>query len=334
MASLYLRGKIYWVKIYRKGRKPLQVSTGKEKKSEAKTEAIKIEARIQGTSYGDSKLRFLTLLEDLQNDYIINRRKSIKDLTYKLDAFLMPYFGSMLVTDVTPGVIQDYVRQRIEKDKVKNGTINRELSYILRAFNLGALNGRVSFVPKIRKLKEAPPRTDSYTEEDCIELYKKLPDYIQAIVIFANYTGWRRSEIIRIKKEHVDLEKNEVWIPPGESKNEQSRIIAMSPKVREVIKERLSSSGACAYVFHRRGKAIKSFRTAWERARKEAKLEDKTFHAFRRTAAMRFDAKGISTRVIMEMMGHKTRAMFDNYRRVASKEIHEAVKLLEEDKKE
>lgn len=316
------------MKYYRKG-VPYRESTGKEKKTEAKTELLKRENEALTPIFRNGKLLFRVLLDDLHNDLAINRRKSLKDVTYKILKHLDPYFGDILIEDVTPAVIQRYVRKRIETDKVSNATVNRELSYILRAFNLGALNGRIQFVPKIRKLKEAPPRSDSYTEEDCIELYKRLPDYVQAIVIFANYTGWRRSEIIRIKKEHVNLETNEIWIPPGESKNEQARIIAMAPQVRQIIIERLNSSGDCSYVFHRKGKQIKSFRKAWENARKEAGLEGKTFHAFRRTAAMRFDAKGVPTRVIMEMMGHKTRAMFDNYRRVASKEIHEAVKKLE-----
>lgn len=319
------------MKYYRKG-VPYRESTGKEKKTDAKTELIKRENEALTPTFRSGRLLFRILLDDLHNDLAINRRKSLKDVTYKIIKHLDPYFGDMLIEDVTPAVIQRYIRKRIEEDKVSNATVNRELSYILRAFNLGALNGRISFVPKIRKLKEAPPRTDSYTEEDCIELLKLLPDYVRAIVIFANYTGWRRSEIIRIKKEHINLETNEVWIPPGESKNEQARIIAMAPIVKTVVEERLNSAGDCSYVFHRKGQQIRSFRKAWENARKEAKLDHKTFHAFRRTAAMRFDAKGIPTRVIMEMMGHKTRAMFDNYRRVASKEIHEAVKLLEEKK--
>lgn len=329
MGSLYKRGKWWWIQYYHKG-KAVRESTRTTEKGIARARLIAREAESRGHSYNDGKLMFQVLLNDLYDDYLINRRKSMEGLVYKLDSFIRPYFAHLLVTDVTPTVIQTYIRKRLT-DGVSNATINRELSYILRAFNLGALNGRIQYVPKIRKLAEAPPRTDSYTDEECATICKHLPDHIQKIVIFANWTGWRRSEILRIRKEHVDLEKNEIWIPPGMSKNNQPRIIAMSPTIHELVKERIESSpDDCPWVFHRNGKQIKNFDNTWNLAIKKSGLIGKTFHGLRRTAAMRFDAKGISTRVIMEMMGHKTRTMFDNYRRVATKEIHEAVKKLEE----
>jgi len=54
----------------------------------------------------------------------------------------------------------------------------------------------------------------------------------------------------------------------------QSILACLYQNVREI----------CAYVFHRRGRPIKDFREAWDRACTAVGLEGRIFHDFRRTA--------------------------------------------------
>ncbi|MEC4680434.1 MAG: tyrosine-type recombinase/integrase, partial [Nitrospirota bacterium] len=66
-------------------------------------------------------------------------------------------------------------------------------------------------------------------------------------------------------------------------------------------------------VFHRNGQPIKSYRTAWDNARKRVGLQGKTFHDFRRTMTRHLRDAGVDDPTSMKITGHKTRSVFDRY---------------------
>lgn len=333
MGHLYLRGNTWWIKYYLPGnRKPIYESTKKTK--DEKKEAKKVLAQREGgRNKTPSKVSFRDVLADYVADLKANHRKDVENVINKIDAHLDPALGHLPVSNINASVLNSYVLAR-KKEGAANATINRELAWIHRALTIAAYAGRVEFVPAIRRLKEAPPRTDHYTIEEQTALLSHLPDYVQAIVRFAPMTGWRKSEILRLQWENVDFERNEIRLLPGTSKNDAPRVVIMTPEMRGLLLDQKKKAEAsprpdCPWVFHRNGLQIKDFRKMWEEGLKNAGLKGRTFHGFRRTASMLFDKAGISDRVIMAMMGHKTRNMFDRYRQVPRQDLEEAARKLE-----
>ena len=69
----------------------------------------------------------------------------------------------------------------------------------------------------------------------------------------------------------------------------------------------------CPYVFHREGKAIRSFRRAFKAAAKEAGLAGILPHDMRRSAIRNFRKAGVSESDGMKISGHKTNSVYKRY---------------------
>lgn len=120
----------------------------------------------------------------------------------------------------------------------------------------------------------------------------------------------------------------------GSTKNGQGRTLpyGLLPELVEVIDtawtehERLLQAGIiCPFVFHRRGKAIKDFRTAWETATEAAGCPGKLLHDFRRTAIRNLIRAGVPEKQAMGISGHKTRSVFDRYDIVREDDLRSAL---------
>ncbi len=79
------------------------------------------------------------------------------------------------------------------------------------------------------------------------------------------------------------------------------------------------------WVFHRQGKSIRDFRSAWESACKRAGLVGMIPHDFRRTAVRNLERAGVARSVAMKLVGHKTESIYRRYAIVSQRDLAEGV---------
>ena len=154
-------------------------------------------------------------------------------------------------------------------------------------------------------------------------------------MMWVYYTGWRRSEILSLTWDRVDIEAGTVRLYRGTTKNRDGRIIALPLVLKAILdqqwQERIASYPDCPYIFHRNGQRIKDMRGSWERACKEAGISGrKLVHDFRRTAVRNLVRAGVPERVAMTITGHKTRDVFERYNIVSAGDLEEVAKRIDE----
>lgn len=330
--SIYLRGKIYWIKYYKDG-KPLRETTRSDDYETAQTELAK---RIAEVAQGKTpnleakRIKFDDLSKDFISDYRINEKKSLVRAERSAN-HLKGYFGGMRAIDITTTKIREYIERRLS-DRAAKATINRELAALKRMLNLGARCtppkvDRVSYIPM---LKENNVRTGFFEHADFLEFREKLPEYLRGPITMAYKTGWRRGEVFTLQWSQVDLAAGIVRLNPGETKNDQGRTVYLDQELKAIFQaqwlRRKKSGTLCPYVFpNETGKEmIRDFRGSWDNACKEANISRRLLHDLRRTAVRNMVRAGIPERVAMTISGHKTRSVFDRYNIVSETDLRTA----------
>ena len=332
MGSIYKRGTVFWIQYYRNG-KPYRETAKTKKESEAKRflkqrEGEIANGKIPGIHF--DKVRFNDLSDNFLADYRINEKKSLDRAELSVRQ-LKTFFDHFRVPEITTPMIQKYIEQRLS-DKKSNATINRELSALKRILNLGLQQTppKVDRVPYIPMLKENNVRKGFFEHGEFIALREALPEHLKGFVTFAYKTGWRVSEIENLRWNQVDLENSIVRLETGETKNNEARTVYLDKELQEVFlaqKERQKElSKISNYVFPNEDGTdkIRNFRKSWKSACKKAKIGDKLFHDFRRTAVRNMVRAGIPERVAMMISGHKTRSVFERYNVVSETDLRVA----------
>ena len=313
------RGRVWWIKFYDNGR-PRYESSGSSKESDAKRLlSLRLGQVVQGNCPAPEALRatFGDLARDIESEYRANGRRTLRHLLDRI-THLRRFFGSMRAANITTSDVQQFIVKR-QAEGAKHATINRDLAALRRMFNLAAkaTPPKVGRVPYIPTLQEDNARKGFFEYEDFEKIRDALPGHLKPLVTFAYHTGWRKSEIVNLTWDQVDLHTATVRLEPGTTKNRQARMIFLAGELLDVIqrqreiRDRLYPD--CPWVFFSDGKQIKSFRRSWNTACRKAGLDGKILHDFRRSAIRNMIRAGIPERVAMDLSGHKTRSILERY---------------------
>lgn len=353
VGEIILRGSIWWVRYYDlRGLRRFESSRSTDrgeaekllrKRLTAKDAGIRPEAAI-------GKLTIKEALADVENDYITNGKKSLKDVQGKIRLHLHPFFGEhRKMTSITTAALREFIAARQEKD-ISNAEINRELAVLRRAFNLAIQGGRLMTKPYFPMLKERNTRTGflerGQIDRICAALEaagtgddgRKKAGELANVVRFAFASGWRTaSEVLTLEWRNVDWSGRCVRLDAENSKNGRARQLPFTADIEEVLREQLeihetlkqTDKKVVALVFHRGGRPIKYFRAAWQNACKEAGCPNAIVHDMRRSAVRTFERAGVPRSVAMSFTGHLTESVYKRYAIVDEAMQREAAALLD-----
>jgi integrase len=338
--SLFLRGEI-WYFAYSVNGVQRRESSGSTRQADAvKLRKLRITEHMTTgvTSVDDKKIKVGELLDDLVQDYRLQERKSLDVWAVYAIKPLREFFGGRRVSTVDSNTLDAYIAFRqaptpSHPTGLSNSTINGELALLRRSFNLASRRrpSKVKFIPHFQLLPPDAARQGFFEAEELSSLLKVLPSYLVPVAVFAANTAARKSEVLGLTWDNVDLARNSVML--YDTKNGEDRLIPMTSVVKELLAERKAlrdrSCPECPWVFFRPdGSQIKDFRVAWETACTAIGKPSAHFHDLRRTGIRNLRRSGVSEGVAMKISGHKTRDVFDRYNITSEEDIRQAAVLL------
>jgi integrase len=337
-------GKTWWVKYYVNG-KPVRESTETDSETKARRMLKEREGRVAGGQPllpRVDRIRYEEAAADLRQHYRVTGERNLEEAEYRL-ARLDAFFAHRRLASIGPADATAYAAQR-QGEQVANGTINRELAVLSRMLRLAYDNNKLLRLPRLRHLEEAAPRSGFFEREQYEAVRQHLPEDLQAAVAIAHTFGWRmQSEVLILELRQVDLEAGTIRLDPGATKNDEGRVVYLTPELRGMLTAQVARvmdlmrerGAVIPYLFphltgRHQGQRRREFRKAWKTACKRAGCLGMLQHDFRRTAVRNMVNAGIPERVAMAVTGHKTRSIFDRYHIVSPGDLQEASRRLAE----
>src|SRR5262245_12268132 len=150
------------------------------------------------------------------------------------------FFEHYRLAAIGPAETTRYTVKR-QEEGASNATINREVGLLGRMLRLAYENGKLARLPLIRKLKEAAPRQGSFERRQVEALRRHLSDDLQTAVAIAYRFGWRmQSEVLSLERRHLDLTAGTLRLDPGSTKNDEGRIVYLTPELKVVLGAQLT----------------------------------------------------------------------------------------------
>jgi len=274
-----------------------------------------------------------TTYEDLEqmllDHYRTNGLRSLGRVKGALQ-HLRSFFSRALALEITADRILRYVVYRQEQ-RAANATINRELASLRRMFILGERSEKIVKRPHIVLLRENNARTGFLEADQLRAVVAKLPAELNPVIEAAYLTGWRvRSELLTRRWFHVDFTGGWLRLEPGETKNQEGRQFPLIPPLRALLEAQRARADALAHAtgqitpwvfFRESGEPIKDLYGAWRSACRKVGVPGIVPHDLRRSAVRNLERSGVPRSVAMQMVGHKTEAIYRRYAIVAEADL-------------
>jgi integrase len=332
--SLYRRGKSWYYDFMYRGQRytgnigPVSRTVAKEIMAKKKAEAV--EGRYELPSKKPSP-RLDEFAKEYFAYYQANRRPQSIQRHKTAYRALQPTFGHQRLADISPLAIERYKRQR-QGAGVSGVSINRELAFLKNLYSKAMEWDKVGDNPvkKVRLYREDNARTRFLTDNEEASLLACCRPQLMPLVVTALHTGFRKSELLSLTWQDVDFKRGVVTVRAGYAKNGEARSVPMNQVLTDTLKTvKLQEIEGERVFCNRHGQPYSSFRTAFERAVRQAGIADFTFHDLRHTFASRLVMAGIDLPTVKELMGHKDIGMTMRYAHLSSDHKQAAVKKLE-----
>jgi integrase len=285
-------------------------------KADAERWARQVEVEIQKGGYTNLVLAERTTFAEIIERYITEVLPTLrggKADFIRLKALARRPIAKFNIAALTPHKIAQHRDERLKE--IAPATVTRELSYFSSIINHARrewgshINNPVALVAKPKNTQgraRIMDNTETNALFDALRPTGRKSIWMLPLVKLALETAMRRSELLGLHWEHIDLERRTIFLQL--TKNGTSRTVPLSTHAIQILTEiPRMIDGRVFPISH------EVVSQAFNRARKQAGVKDIRFHDLRHIAITRMAEKLPNLIELSAVSGHKSLAMLKRY---------------------
>lgn len=303
MASIYLRGKVWWLCYYEHGKK-FDLSLKTKDKTVAKFKKNEIENKL---ATGESPLLKKDIaLSEVYARFLSRSKSSVKPSTAKyykdiLDPFVKSLPAGIRIQKVRSETIDRYLNAKIDDDKIQPGMVWHIIKALKTFFNFAVRERCITENPVKRNKPRLPKRVpECWTTDEIKRVIEHTRGTPAGTMISLNlYMGLRPSELLRLKWTDIDLNREILTVQ--EAKDGEFRKINIHPRALDILKS-MPRSGEFLF----QGMTVRLMEKHARKIRKAVGMSrvKKFWYSLRHTFATRYYEKTRDLRGLQEILGH------------------------------
>jgi integrase/recombinase XerD len=258
-------------------------------------------------------------------NYLKSKRYSdntVKTYSEALRSFLMffsPTPSSALTNDDVIKYNNDFILANKFSASYQNQIVNSIKLYF------ASVQDKVMVVDKIHRPRPEHKLPNVLSKEEVKLILEILPNVKHRAMLCLIYScGLRRSELLHLKPFDIDSKRNLIIIK--QSKGKKDRIVPLSPRILELLREYYKSYHPTVWLFEGRIKGSlyseQSLQSVLKQAVKKVGIKKPvTLHWLRHSYATHLLESGTDLRYIQELLGHNSSRTTEIYTHVSTKNI-------------
>lgn len=314
MATLRKRSNGHWQARVRKANQSITKTF--INKVDAERWAKQIEVEMQKGSYTNLVLAERTTFAEIIERYItevLPTMRGGKADYIRLKALARRPIAELNMVSLTPQKIAQHRDERLKE--IAPATVIRELSYFSSIITYARkewginINNPVSLVARPKNPQGRCRILDAAETSALFEALKPIGRrsiWMLPLVKLALETAMRRSELLGLRWEHIDLGRRTIFLQL--TKNGTSRTVPLSTHAIQILTQ--MPRNLDGVVFPVTPEVVSQ---AFNRARKQAGIKDIRFHDLRHMAITRLAEKLPNLIELSAVSGHKSLAMLKRY---------------------
>ncbi len=338
--GIYKRGDTWWIRYADLTGKIIRKSSGSTRFSDAEIMLLnekKLVSECKSPDFVRIENYSFTELADKYKAWIKGRQSCADLKEYVIDKLVDQYgliplrrFNTALVEQLQTDLMSKGLREKNPQPS-SAAWINRILNILKHMFSKAVEWDMVEadVLKRIRRVKQLREnkRLRFLSLEDAQVLISVCDEQLKPIVITALNTGMRKSEILMLRWDQVDLQHGFILL--DKTKNGERREIPVNEALKAVFNSLCRRTDVSSVFYNQKTlKPYENVKRSFSAALKRAKITDFHFHDLRHTFASQLVMAGVDLMAVKELLGHKDIKMTLRYAHLAPAHKRKAVEVM------